>query len=614
MDRRSTGLNAEQRRAAEAVRGPVCILAGAGSGKTTTITRRHRAAGRDGRVRRRTQIMAVTFTDKAARRAEGAARSASARRGVRASTFHSAALRQLRHFAPERRRADPAVEGARCCARSRTACRRRTSSGRRATSRPRSSGRRTAASVRRLRATAGDREPPIPLDLMQRVYRDYERRKAAEGRDRLRGPARARGPAVRGATRPRARRSGRSTARSPSTSTRTSTCSSRRCSTCGSASATTSASSATTTSRSTRSPARARSTCSACRSGSRRRSSSGSRRTTARRRRCSRSRTGSCRSLGGAEKTLRPTRADGPEPVRAAVRDAGGRGRRDRRPRSARSAAPLEEMAILCAHERAADRLRGAAATTRGIPFQGASLLERDAARRLLPAARAVGGAPAAEAVRAAALEAGWLSGCPTSSASASSCARHDLARLVALAAAFDGDAAAFVAELRRALRPGRRRRARRPPAHAPPREGARVRGGLPAAAAGEGAAVEAGAHRRGARRGAASALRRPDARAARCSGSRGRASRRASWPSSGVARASRRRARARPRLDAEPARGCASGGSSARRRTACRRTSSSTTRVLHAIADARPASLGELAQISGVGPAKLERYGDGAC
>jgi superfamily II DNA helicase RecQ len=31
---------------------------------------------------------------------------------------------------------------------------------------------------------------------------------------------------------------------------------------------------------------------------------------------------------------------------------------------------------------------------------------------------------------------------------------------------------------------------------------------------------------------------------------------------------------------------------------------------VLHAIADARPASLGELAQISGVGPAKLERYG----
>jgi DNA helicase-2/ATP-dependent DNA helicase PcrA len=31
---------------------------------------------------------------------------------------------------------------------------------------------------------------------------------------------------------------------------------------------------------------------------------------------------------------------------------------------------------------------------------------------------------------------------------------------------------------------------------------------------------------------------------------------------------------------------------------------------VLHAIAEARPSSLGELAQIAGVGPAKLDRYG----
>ena len=59
------GLNPEQRCAAEQVTGPVCILAGAGSGKTTTITRRIANQVATGTFET-TQILAVTFTDKAA--------------------------------------------------------------------------------------------------------------------------------------------------------------------------------------------------------------------------------------------------------------------------------------------------------------------------------------------------------------------------------------------------------------------------------------------------------------------------------------------------------------------------------------------------------------------
>ena len=92
------GLDPEQRAAAEAVRGPVCILAGAGTGKTRAITHRIAYAVRTEAVPPG-QLLAVTFTARAAGELRGRLRALGAA-GVQARTFHAAALRQLQYFAP----------------------------------------------------------------------------------------------------------------------------------------------------------------------------------------------------------------------------------------------------------------------------------------------------------------------------------------------------------------------------------------------------------------------------------------------------------------------------------------------------------------------------------
>ena len=169
------GLNPEQRRAAEAVRGPVCILAGAGSGKTTTITRRIAQQVAVGAFAPN-QIMAVTFTDKAAGELKERLALLGVS-GVRASTFHSAALRQLRHFAPDAvgRILPSKVLALRQIANSLPAPYKFRPAGDLATEIE-------WAKNRRIPPDRYDgREPPIPLDLMQRVYREYEKRKTAEG-------------------------------------------------------------------------------------------------------------------------------------------------------------------------------------------------------------------------------------------------------------------------------------------------------------------------------------------------------------------------------------------------------------------------------------------------
>ncbi len=98
-------LDPAQRAAVTITSGPLCILAGAGSGKTRVITRRVAYALAMQMVRPR-DVLVVTFTDKAA--GEMRARLGNlGQTGVAASTFHAAAFRQLRHFWPRVHGTDP---------------------------------------------------------------------------------------------------------------------------------------------------------------------------------------------------------------------------------------------------------------------------------------------------------------------------------------------------------------------------------------------------------------------------------------------------------------------------------------------------------------------------
>ena len=94
-----SSLDDEQRAVATAVRGPVCVIAGAGTGKTRAITHRLAYAVDIGVVDAN-RILALTFTARAA----GEMRSRLRTLGVpniAARTFHAAALKQLMYFWPQ---------------------------------------------------------------------------------------------------------------------------------------------------------------------------------------------------------------------------------------------------------------------------------------------------------------------------------------------------------------------------------------------------------------------------------------------------------------------------------------------------------------------------------
>ena len=189
-------LDPAQREAVLATTGPVCILAGAGTGKTRAISRRVGLCGRD-RGRGAQHVLVVTFTDKAA----GEMRerlAALGRPGIVAATFHAAALRQLRHFWP--RAPAPSCRGS-WRRRSRSSCRSRSEPAGRLPLRRRArpggrdrvgQGRRVRPRPTRQAVESDGHDGPLPGRLFAPLYRRYEARQGAGRPDRLRGHARAR--------------------------------------------------------------------------------------------------------------------------------------------------------------------------------------------------------------------------------------------------------------------------------------------------------------------------------------------------------------------------------------------------------------------------------------
>ena len=178
------GLNHAQREAACLTRGPVVILAGAGTGKTTTITHRiaHQVASGAFAPER---ILAVTFTTKAASelRERLAALGVG---GVDARTFHSAALAQLQ-WLWSRYTGEPLPEVLDHKAPVIGPLARSLPMPYRFVPRRELAGEIEWAKNRRIEPgryidALDDHTPPIPADLMHRVYEGYERRKRAAGR------------------------------------------------------------------------------------------------------------------------------------------------------------------------------------------------------------------------------------------------------------------------------------------------------------------------------------------------------------------------------------------------------------------------------------------------
>lgn len=176
-------LNEAQRQAVSITSGPLAIIAGAGSGKTRVISHRAAYAIETGAVST-DRVLLVTFTDKAA--TEMVQRMAAlGHPGVMAKTFHAMALAQLRHFWPSRHEGAPMPAIADGKSRLLYPLAGRLPGGYKFTQVRDLAETIEWAKVRRIRperwvAEGGDRSP-IPADLFARLYADYERAKARAG-------------------------------------------------------------------------------------------------------------------------------------------------------------------------------------------------------------------------------------------------------------------------------------------------------------------------------------------------------------------------------------------------------------------------------------------------
>ena len=102
------GLTPTQRDAVTTQATPLCIVAGAGSGKTRVLTRRIAWQASEGRADPR-RTLAVTFTRRAARELRARLRRLGLNDEVRAGTFHAVALAQLRRYAADSGRRPPRI-------------------------------------------------------------------------------------------------------------------------------------------------------------------------------------------------------------------------------------------------------------------------------------------------------------------------------------------------------------------------------------------------------------------------------------------------------------------------------------------------------------------------